>query len=273
VAEPVSEQAPPEGGGEPALARRRPDPFVPRHRFGIAYLLLAVIVGTAVGLIVVFASRGGNAGGEAWSAWKPTQTGILRLNEIAQHVASGYGLANGRQIVGVYSSPPVVQFQGQLARARAVAVASGLPGETLADAEILDAGTVWTYELCGLGKNCSIGSGSATVQRGQLLQREALELSLYTFKYEKSIDYVVTYFPTVAGKTPAAVFLTRKGLEQPLAHPLADTLQPATRRLTAGRLSDEDQAVIDTYINGAYTYSSDSLQDGSPLLVLSPISG
>jgi hypothetical protein len=252
------------------LAPPRAAPDVPRHRFGLAYLALAAILGAAVGLTVVLAGNGGKKHDAAWSAWHPAKGGVARLDEIAKYVAGQYALPNRRQIVGVYSSPPVVQFQGQLAQARAVAIGTGLRGETINDAQIIDAGSVWTYELCGFGKSCTIGNGKSSVARGRLLQREALELSLYTFKYEKAVDYVVTYFPPATGSTPAALFLSRNDLKQPLDQPLADTLRPPKTRLMAGKLGTRDLVAIDRYIQRAYTYTSETLQDGSPLLVLRP---
>ena len=179
-------------------------------------------------------------------------------------------MPDSSQIVGVYSSPPVVHFQGQLAQARAVAISTGLSGETVGDAEIIDAGTVWSYELCGFGSSCKIGDGKASLARGRLLQREALELSLYTFKYEKTVDYVLTYFPPATGGTPAALFLRRNDLKPSLEHPLADTLPPPKTRLAVGELGRLDLLALGRYVRRAYTYSSDTLQDGSPLLVLSP---
>ena len=58
------------------LARRAPEPSVSRHRFGIAYLVLAAIVGAAVGLVVVLATHDdGHTQAQAWSAWAPRTTG------------------------------------------------------------------------------------------------------------------------------------------------------------------------------------------------------
>jgi hypothetical protein len=271
----AAEPAPAPGSG-PApqeeavlVARRRAEEKVPRHRFGVAYLALAVLLGAAVGLFVVLVGDGGKDGGPSWSAWKPTESGVKGLNQIAQHVSNQYALPSGRRIVGAYSTPPVVSLQGQLAIARAVAISSGLRGETANDSQILDAGSFWAYELCGFGKDCAI-EGTASVARGRLLQRETLELALYTFKYERSIDYVITYFPPAGSAEPAAVLLKRDDLKTPLDRPLAATLPPPRRKLIPGRLSGADLAAIRRYIPGAYTYSSTTLQDGSPVLVLNP---
>ena len=70
------------------LARPEPVPIVSRRRFGAAYLLLAVIVGAAVGLIVVLATRDTTHRqvADTWSTWKPATTGTEGVREIARHV-------------------------------------------------------------------------------------------------------------------------------------------------------------------------------------------
>ena len=83
---------------------------------------------------------------------------------------------------------------------------------------------------------------------------------------------MVTYFPPVPKGDPAAIVLTRQALEEPLKHPLAQTLPPPRTRLVPGQLSGRDLAVIDRYITRAYTFSGEQLQDGSPVLVLRPAS-
>jgi hypothetical protein len=252
------------------VAYRSAQASVPRHRFGLAYLGLAAIMGAAVGLFVVFTANGGKQSGREWSAWQPTKDGIQRLDEIGKYVSRQYALSDGRALVTTYSTPPVVRLGNQLAAVRAIRVGTGLPGESATDAQIIDATSAWAYELCGLGKNCAISDGNASVSRGRLLQRAALELALYTFKFEPAINYVVMYFPPAPKRTPAAIFLTREALQEPLKHPLAQTLPPPRARLVPGQLGGNDLAVIDRYITQAYSYSGEQLQDGSPVLMLRP---
>src|SRR5439155_4525780 len=115
VADAVNEGAVPARATQTSapLARPRPEPNVPRHRFGIAYLILAALLGTAGGLLVVLAADGGKNSGPAWSAWKPKDSGVGKLNEISKFVESEYALQNGRRLVLVLSTPPEVQSQGQ----------------------------------------------------------------------------------------------------------------------------------------------------------------
>jgi hypothetical protein len=69
VAEALSGQSQPAEPEAEPLARRRAEQIVPRHRFGLAYLALAALLGTAVGLFVVLIGNGGRDSGPSWSAW------------------------------------------------------------------------------------------------------------------------------------------------------------------------------------------------------------
>ena len=80
------------------IARRTAAEKVPRHRFGVAYLLLAALLGAGVGLFVVFVSGNGKSGGQQWSAWKPTQNGVQRFDQIAKNVGHEYALPTDRQL-------------------------------------------------------------------------------------------------------------------------------------------------------------------------------
>ena len=254
------------------VAYHRAQASVPRHRFGLAYLVLAAIMGAAVGLFVVFTTNGGRESDQKWSAWQPTKEGVARLDEIGRYVSHQYALASGRVLVTPFSTPPVVRLGNQLAAVRVIRIATGLPGETVSDSQIIDASSTWAYELCGEGKDCAISEGAASAARGRLLQRESLELALYTFKFEPTIDFVIAYFPPVPKGSPAAIVLSRQALKEPLKHPLAQTLPPPKTRLVPGQLSGRDLTVINRYITRAYTFSGEQLQDGSPVLVLRPAS-
>jgi hypothetical protein len=274
VADVVNEHAPRKRAGEPALARPRPEPNVPRHRFGIAYLILAGLLGAAVGLFVVLVANGGRNSGSAWSAWKPKQTGVRKLNEISQYVQSKYALPNGRRLVLVLSTPPEVQSQGSPVPIRAIGVSSGLPGETAQDAAFYDASTAWAYNLCGVASKCAV-PGKPSVARFNLLRREALELALYTFKYESKVESVITYMPPTTGAIEdTAIFLRREDVAKALKAPLARTLTPVKRTMRPGRMSGKDIGSVRHYTNPhLYQYRFQPLQDGTPVLVLAPLSG
>jgi hypothetical protein len=269
VADPVSEPT--------ALARPPAQQDVPRRRFGIAYLALAAILGAAVGLIVVLAANGGKDSGPAWSAWKPEQNGVKRLDQIARYISQEYALPNGRIVAAVYSTPPVVQEQGQAVPVRAIGVTTGLPGESAADANFYDASTAWAYIFCGLstGSNRCAIPGKASVARFDLLRREALELALYTFKYEGDVETVVAYMPpatvSTGAKANTVLLFRRTDVESALDAPLARTLPPARGSLRPGQMSVGTQTTVrQMTASRLFTYRFGTLQDGSPVLVLQP---
>ncbi len=263
---------------EPAvpLAHPRPEPNVPRHRFGVAYLILAAILGVAVGLFVVLAAHGGKDGGKAWSAWKPQQNGVRKLSEISKHVENQYALGDGRKLALLLSTPLEVQSQGQPVPLRAIAVSSGLPGETAQDASFYETSAAWAYNFCGTaaGGKCAL-PGNATPSRYALLSREALELALYTFKYQSGIDSVVTYMPPAkSGATTAntAIFFRRQDVADALEVPLSQTLKPATGSLRPGQMSAQDVEVVRQYTaNRIYQYDFQPIQDGTIVLRLVPL--
>jgi hypothetical protein len=260
------------------IARRKAEEKVPRHRFGFAYLLLAALLGAAVGLFVVFVSDGGHGGGKQWSAWKPNADGVQRFDEIAKNVQREYTLSSGRQLVGVLSTPPVVQGQETPVPLRAVAVRTGLAGETPDDASFYGAGDAWAYVLCGFGTSCAIPEGKPSTERYDLLRREALELALYTFKYNSGIQSVLAYMPpaknaNASGTTTSSViFLRRSDLKQALDQPLRTTLPPPKTNLKPGQMSAADLARVRRFTDShVFNYQFQQLADGTAIVVLDPI--
>jgi hypothetical protein len=280
VADAVSEQPAPKREEQALIvARRKAEAKVPRHRFGLAYLLLAALLGAGVGLFVVFLSDHGKGGGQQWSAWKPTQNGVQRLDQIAKNVGGEYALPNGRQLVGVLSTPPVVQGQSTPVPLRAIAVRTGLAGETPDDASFYGAGDAWAYVLCGFGTGCAISEGKPSVARYDLLRREALELALYTFKYNHSIQSVLAYMPpaqnanSASGDTTSSlIFLRRNDLKQALDEPLKSTLAPPKTSLKPGHMSAAELARVRRLTDSrVFNFNFQQLADGTAIVVLDPI--
>ena len=120
---------------------------------------------------------------------------------------------------------------------------TGLAGETSNDASFYGAGDAWAYVLCGFGTNCAISGGKPSVERYDLLRREALELALYTFKYNHSIQSVLAYMPpakaaNASGQaTPSLIFLRRGDVKQALDQPLKTTLLPPKTNLKPGQMT------------------------------------
>jgi hypothetical protein len=127
------------------------------------------------------------------------------------------------------------------------------------------------FNLCGLGKSCSIAEGQPSNERGQLLRREALELALYSFKYVDGVDSALMLLPPRAdGQAATAVFLTKGDLGPMLGRPLEETL---TAPLTpgVGEIDADEAAAIDrTTLPRLYDYGWLQAQDSSLVMVLTP---
>jgi hypothetical protein len=178
------------GSGEPSAFRNR-------FGFLIGGLGGVVIAAAAVAAIVI-ASGGTPDEGLAknWSSWKPQETSITAgPADIAAHVAPEYKGADGKQLLNVTGGPLEVENVklGVLLQAQ----------DTIHSFD----GTTVMYSLEGLGPNGSIKGGTPSTARQRLVRREALELALYTFRYMKDVDQVVTLLPSAppsAAATAAA---------------------------------------------------------------------
>jgi len=246
-----------------------------RQRFAFFYVLLAVVAGAGVGALVVLVGRGEPEPPPAWSEWQPTGSTERRAAQIADHVSDPYRLPSGKPLVAVtYAGPPTVTGpDGATFQVRALAVE---PDTTAGRAEVTDVDTfdarrTVMYTLCGLGQACSIPEGRPSIERGQLLRREALELALYSFTYLEGIESVLVLLPPRAdGQAATAVFLEKSDLRAELSRPLAETL-PSPLTPGVGEIPPEEQRVIDrTTRPRLYEYSYLQAQDGSPVMVLTP---
>jgi hypothetical protein len=275
VANVVSEQPAP-------LAPPKAEPSVSRRKFAIAYLVLAAIVGAAVGLVVVFAgnnSGGGSLRQEAFASWAPRSTGTLGVREIARHVSSQYHLENGAQFTSVVAGPMQIESAQGAIPVTAVLVRSGRAGlrEERIDITFPQGGVF--YQLAGAAQNRSI-PGAATVARGQLVRREALELALYTFHSMPQADYVVAFMPPPAGVPQTsplfnrAVFLPRTDLAREARAPVASTLPPGETKMTPTRLTAKQAYGIEALTAGrVFHWDFQQAPDQSAWLVLSPVTG
>jgi len=80
-----------------------------RFRFGFVYVLLAAVMGGAVGSFIVLVGRPAPAADESWSSWRPDGRENAYPTAIADHVAARYRLPSGKQLVGVLAGPAEVQ--------------------------------------------------------------------------------------------------------------------------------------------------------------------
>jgi hypothetical protein len=265
-----AEPAAPEQRRATRAARARSSSY--RLRFGIVYILLAAVVGAGIGAFVVLLTRPGPAEEEAWSAWSPEGRENAYPVEIAQHVGSRYRLPSGKQLVGVLAGPAEVQDLP----IRAVVIQHDASTPTKEDdVEVVEVGNSVMYNLCGVGQKCSIADGDPSQERARLLRREALELSLYTFKYVDDVDSVITLLPVNLGDptteeddTSTVVFLEKKNLSKQLSAPLDRTLSGQ-----AGTSLDPIEGqLVDTLTRpNHYLYDIQPTQDLSAIMRLIPV--
>ncbi len=103
-----------------------------------------------------------------------------------------------------------------------------------------------------------------------MLRRQALELSLYTFKYVDDVDSVLVFMPlTTKGESNGSIFLRRDELEIELQRPIQQLLPSQVP--TVGNLGDAELGdIIRLTEPRIYGYQFNAGPDGKPLLVLAP---
>ena len=249
----------------PAGAPTRPH----RLRFMIIYGLLALAVGAGVAGVALFASHAVDPG-PAWSAWKPSGGGLGAAKQIAAHVAPGYRLPDGNQLVDVIPKGPAVSANGQTIPIPFI-VTRGPKGKVDKITQVSD-GDTFTFSLCGLGQSCAIATGKPSVQRGTLVRREILELALYTFKYVRGVKHIVAFLPPPTGTQPTyVVYLQKDDLKTQLHTPLTRTL--ATKVPLPAQITRLEQQRIDGLTEAkTYKFGLSQTQQGDAVLVLSPLS-
>jgi hypothetical protein len=264
--EPEPERRPEAGGVAPV----EPPAAVPHAaRFQVfTGVLIAVALAAVTAAILVASGGGGGAssdGATTWSAFKPSSDGLdTGTQEIADYVGRRYHLPSGQQIVAVTGGP--MELQG--APMRIAVRHSPADGGQI---DLLDGRGV-LYRLCGLGPKCAIASGKTTKERGLLLQREALELALYSFHDLKDLEHVVVFMPPPKGKAPSLALHVRRGdVAGQLARPLRATLPALVPTPNTIDQSPEKPFVESLTLGNVFKASlKESNQDTSVFLVLDP---
>lgn len=262
----------------------RPEPSPHSRKFVAA---IAALTGIGAGAIVIALAilLSGTSGGPAaaWSAWSPPDNGLAGERDIADQVAPFYRASPSTQLTVV----TVENSSSSSSSGLQIAVRDPSTGALAAVS-----GTSAVYNLCGLGSNCAIATGSPSQARSLLLRREALELALYTLKYIPSIDNVVAILPPgfsvvtsqLTAKPPApgktttttpvntAVVFQRQSLQRFLQHPLNQTL-PEQLPPTVAQMSSAPEAELVSVITGQALFQHQIIQaqDGSSVLVLDPL--
>jgi hypothetical protein len=243
-------------------------------RFRLAYAFLLAIAVAGVAAFVFHGTGDSGRGGDGapqtqWGNFLAQGLPSERVQEIAQYVGSSYRLPSGHQLVAVSVSIPPVYMNKLPITSYAVSYTAA--GKTNYQVVPIGSNNV-VYQLCGLGPRCAIGEGKATLARGRLLRREALELALYTFHYT-DVSSVVTFLPPKNGDKPQWVFLfLRSQFEQEgvLSRPLSAILAEATPP-PAAAIPPSEAATIDGLTEpDRYHFHYTSDQQGGVWLVFDP---
>jgi hypothetical protein len=233
-----------------------------KHHFRLAYAVLALAFWLSVAGFIVVLTRQHHADQTRWSAWRPSAQGLDGAHQIAQRVGPTYKSTSGMQLAAVQEALPF--YQGE--RVAAVGVRRlGPTGQIAPYIGVFPTDRTLIYAFCGLDANCSVQDAS-TANDGRTLRREALELSLYAFKYLKNVDQVVSLVQTVKQGGTNAVFLRKQDLIPELDHPLRDTLPLTTPPVGPDK---REAAVIDELTRpNTFPAHYESLPDGDAILVL-----
>jgi hypothetical protein len=271
--EPGGAELEPQAGGEleqvghelePA-PKRDLQPYVPYethhvHKFRLAFAALIGFGVAAVAAAAAFVIAGRPPKPPAWSEWKPNASGDAALEQIATHVGERYRMPSGQQLVLVEGGP--LQIGGLPVHV----VLQPTPNDTPS----LSNGTGALYVLSGRGPKGSINTGKASRERLLLLQREALELALYTFRYENDVKQVVAILPPPPKQNPSTVMFFRRGdVSDQLSRPLRFTLPgtpPSIDSLHAGPMRDYLTKLTNP---GLFYFGVEQAQDANFLLILS----
>jgi hypothetical protein len=245
-----------------------------RSRFAAFYVLLAIVAGAGVGTLLVLVGRGSPAPAPAWSAWEPSGSIERRASQIGDRVSDQYRLPSGSPLATVtYVGPPTIASPQDASPLdiRGLAVARGA-ATAAEDIDVFRSDETVMFVLCGRGQTCAIPEGQESPQRTQLLRREALELSLYAFKFLDGIESVLVLLPPPLGQQQSTgVFLERGDLRAELDKPLNETL---TAELTpgVGEISaDEGRAVDRLTRTRLFQVGQTQQQDGSLIMLLAPV--
>ncbi|HVM56867.1 MAG TPA: hypothetical protein VMT74_05350 [Gaiellaceae bacterium] len=260
----------------PPAAVDAPEPKRQRlylRRFAVVYLILALaLIGTGAGAVIAkYGVSLKHAG--PWSSWEPSGSASAKTSEIAQRVGGAYRLPSGHQLLDVYSKKLTVPVStgsgGQAAIPIAAVAIRGAKGKIDKISVVSDADSR-LYQLCGTGTACAIGEGKASIARGQLVRREALELALYTFKYVPGISHVIAFMPPPPGSQPSTLlYFERSDLRSQLSEPLTATIAPKTPLPTT--ISAAQGARIDEItLPHIYKFALQQTQLGQAVLVLAP---
>jgi hypothetical protein len=237
-----------------------------KHYFRLAYGVLALAFWVSVAGFTYLMTRPDHAKSQAWSAWRPTNNDLTGAREIAQRVARQYRNDSGSQLVAIQEHPPEVQGL----RLEAIGVRRPHRNGQIDPYIALYGGRrTLIYAFCGLGSNCSLVD-TASQELDNFLRREALEVSLYSFKYLADVEQVVSLLPPTTDATggqSSAVFLRKDQVSSILDHPLRDVLHAAAK--APSQVPPREANIVDALtMPQTYPATFEPLPDGDVILVL-----
>jgi hypothetical protein len=266
-----------------ATRRRRGSPHSRKFAFATAMLAGIAVAAVAVSILVLMGPSRSASSSAPWSPWKPPDAGLAGEQEIAAQVAPFYRSSPASQLA-VVTVRNIASATSGTTSSTQLAVRNPASGALAAVA-----GSSAVFSLCGLGPNCTVTPGAPSHARLLLLQREAIELALYTFKYIDSVQNVVVTLPpgraTVTctglcssshGATTKAVNLSvvfsRGSLARFTSRPLNQTL-PELLPPTVAQMQNAPEAELVNVIASQALFQQQIVQaqDGSTVVILSPV--
>jgi hypothetical protein len=259
------------------------------RKFLLAITALVAMAVAALAVALVLLANGGTPGpAAAWSPWKPPDSGVAGEREIANELSPFYRASPASQLV-VVTVQNVSGSNSGSSTGSSGGTELALRDPTTGTLSAVS-GNSAVYNLCGLGPNCVVSGGPASAARLLLLRREALELSLYTFKYIGGVSTVVAilppghtttsctglcatpHVPTTTKLVNLAVVFQRQGVQHFLDRPLRLTL-PEELPPTVTQMPNAPEAELVSVVTSQALFQQQLIQaqDGTNVLVLNQV--
>jgi hypothetical protein len=237
-----------------------------RRRFAIVYGVLGLLAAIGIAAFAVLVIRDAPPEASGWSSWEPEGNALAKMQQIADRIPKAYVTPDNDALNIAIARQLVAQVDERAIPVGAIVIESGGAD----DAEVIDAAGAISIAMCGLGPQCSIPGGDSS-DAALAVRRQALELSLYAFKYVDELDSVVAFLPPSSeGDSGGLIFLRRDDVRQELKLPLDETLPTRTAQIVGDAEPQELAAVVRLTDSRLYSFSYEAAPDGNPILVLSP---